>query len=207
MDLTVNVFGQIRDLTQQFIDTVPELPETYKRNIQQYIEPRHTEHIYQCYKQFVTCAHQQQFDKIIDIGSGINFAKMLDTNITTSNPVGRGVGLNEHFHYINKHLNTPTDIRLFDIQTHDNWIETDQQYNLIFVHRFWPWPGLPYPDIIYKRFIKETNRILAADGQLWFYTNDRQTFLHKTGPLPFHPIMRETFVIEKTLLQTIADTL
>ena len=117
MDLTVNVFGQIRDLTQQFIDTVPELPETYKRNIQQYIEPRHTEHIYQCYKQFVTCAHQQQFDKIIDIGSGINFAKMLDTNITTSNPVGRGVGLNEHFHYINKHLNTPTDIRLFDIQT------------------------------------------------------------------------------------------
>jgi SAM-dependent methyltransferase len=154
------------------------LPD-YQSNARQYTDPAH---VVSLFKSFQVCnSLVKEYPTALDIGTGINFYKQINTNITTSNPSQRGIGVKEMYEFINQRINAPVDISLLDINTHDQWIQTEQKFHAVVAHRFLPWAHKPFTVDVYKRFIRECHRVLQPDGVLFYYSNHIDIFFQRAG--------------------------
>lgn len=155
------------------------LPPDYMRNAEQYLSVEFVESLYGSH---IRCNELiSEFDAVLDIGSGINFYSRINPNVTTSNPCERGIGVQELYRFINGKLQCPVDVDLFDINNNDRWIDTEETFEAVIAHRFLPWHHKPFTHDTYKRFLRETHRVLRPGGTLFYYTNHSDIFFNVAG--------------------------
>jgi hypothetical protein len=142
----------------------------YERNISQYDDTEHINMLYLVYLKMILEARKRGYTDILDIGSGIQCAKMIDPTITSSNPQSALTGTAEYFQYINHALNIEDDVVLADCIKESNWINTHNTFDCLLLIRFFPWDLeiLPYTKTIYKNIICELDRTLRPDGVVWY---------------------------------------
>lgn len=167
----------IKHAVEEFLQLSP-LPD-YRRNAEQYLDVKFVESLYVSHMQ---CNERiEKFDTVLDIGTGINFYSHINPKVTTSNPCQRGIGVKELYEFVNGKLQAPVDVGLLDITKHDTWIETTNTYQAVIAHRFLPWSHKPFTRETYKRFLRETYRVLDANGVLFYFTNHRDIFFDVAG--------------------------
>ena len=155
----------------------------YERNITQYEDINHINMLYLVYSKMILEARKRGYTDILDIGSGIQCAKMIDPSITSSNPLKALTGTAEYFQYINHALGVRDDITLNDCMDNHRWIQTHNTFDCLFLIRFFPWDlkVLPYTKTIYRNIIHELDRTLRPDGVVWYNPISHDRFQAMAG--------------------------
>lgn len=155
----------------------------YEHNISQYDDSSHIEMLYIVYMKMIYEARKRGYIDILDIGSGIHCAKVIDPHITSSNPRSAITGTAEYFQYISHALNIKNDVVLSDCISTARWINTYQTFDCLFLIRFFPWDMniLPYTKTIYKNILQELDRVLRPDGVVWYNPIHHEKFKTMAG--------------------------
>lgn len=150
----------------------------YERNISQYDSVEHINMLYIVYSKMILEARKRGYTDILDIGSGIQCAKMIDPSIVSSNPKKALTGTAEYFQYINHALDIKDDVVLKDCMHNTRWIQTHDTFDCLFLIRFFPWDldVIPYTKTIYKNIISELDRTLRPDGVVWYNPISHERF-------------------------------
>lgn len=163
--------------TKQYIDSGEETNPTVIENIKQYLDATHVYETGLFYRDAIQAAREDGNQTIIDIGSGINVAKLIDPDIVTTNPIGLNVNGYKFFRYINKEMGLPVDIELGDLRRDIPWLDTGSlKFDCAFVFRFLPFFGSDYFVSDYKRFINGVRNCLAPNGTVWYNTENEPAF-------------------------------
>jgi SAM-dependent methyltransferase len=97
---------------------------------------------------------------VIDVGSGVGYAKVVDRLVHTANPpVDYQVQVEEM-------LGVERDYDCADCRRHIKWIGTDEQYDFVIIHRFMPWADQEADPLTVLHVFTDVCRILKPNGKL-----------------------------------------
>jgi SAM-dependent methyltransferase len=148
----------LRQYTELFLVDNPDHP--YKNNIQQYLNADHVNNLFDRYRNIIDNVRREGATSIIDVGSGIGFAKHIDPSITTAN-------VNDtFFSEVEEVLDVVKDITLSDCTIVDRWVDTEDKFDCVILYRFMPWAGQTIENDIIIRIFAEMSRILKPNGIL-----------------------------------------
>ena len=148
--------------TKQYLQQNPDHP--YSDNIDQYKNVRRVLWLLSVYKTIVA----QTSGRVLDVGSGIGLAKVIDPHIYTANlPVDDyfNQGTADYFSEVEEFFNIERDYICRDCAVHSRWIETDQLFDSIILHRFLPWDDTVTKKTLVNIFT-EIYRLLSDSGVL-----------------------------------------
>ena len=126
-------------------------------NISQY---KDVEHSLQMLKQYEMLLSITRGGTVIDVGSGVGYAKVIDRSVHTANP------LLDFQVYAEQMLDVECDFLCQDCRLHSKWIGTDQQYDYVILHRFMPWADQEADPAIMLNVFTDVCRILKPEGKL-----------------------------------------
>lgn len=192
--------------TQEYLRSGDERNPDVINNIKQYLEEDRVWGLARSYQLFVEIAREDTNRKLIlDVASGINWAKYIDPNIVTSNPHSVNVYGYRYFNFINNYLNVPTDLVIGDLRRDENWLDTGSlRFDCVICCRFLPFINKSYGDDDYRRFFEGVRGCLAPKGVVWLSTEDEITFLRRVETRNHKDVwskykLREhTYIIEST---------
>ena len=162
--------------SKQFATEVVHLTEQFRKNnpdhseylTQQYLEQDHIEQLFNVYQKVITHARSLGSNTIIDIGSGVGFAGVLDNTITLTNLVATDYDL---FDDCFKHfgLECGVDLKLFKVRRKRNWITTSSKYDAVMLLRFMPFHHQLFNETDFYDLLIEMDRILSDTGVLFYW--------------------------------------
>lgn len=181
MEQTLRDFAKrVVEATQDYIASGSETNPDVIANVRQYTNEDHVYTLGVSYLDIIEFARQDDKKAIIDIASGINWAKVIDPTIITTNPYSVNVYGSKYFDYINTTLNVSTDLIIGDLRRDKNWLDTgSMKFDCAICLRFLPFFGKSYTDADYKNFVDGISNCLTSDGVFWFTTEDAATFLKR----------------------------
>lgn len=141
--------------TKQFLKHNPSHPDY--NNLLQYTDITNLQRIYGCYQQLIN----ESTGSILDIGSGIGFAKMIDKSIHTANMHV------DYFIEIEEMFGVEKDIFCRDCTKFPKWVMTDQQFDSIILHKFLPWDNNVTNQTLFNIF-SDVDRLLNDGGYLLY---------------------------------------
>jgi hypothetical protein len=155
----------------------------YDKNASQYEDKKQIIRLYLLHLKMIVEARKRGYNDILDVGSGINCAKIIDPSISSSNPLYAFTGESDLFRYIGHALDIENDVILGDCFIDANWIQTYNTYDCLFVIRFIPWPSeiVPWSKKIYTNIITELDRVLRPNGVVWYNPIDHEKFKIMSG--------------------------
>lgn len=146
--------------TEQYLQHNPDHP--YRDNIRQYTDKQGVLGLYGVYNIILNHTH----GRVLDVGSGIGIAKLVDPYIHTSNiPAYLNQGPADYFLEVEEFFGLESDYICRDCVQHQRWIETNQSFDSIVLHRFLPWDNTVTKKTIINIFT-EIDRLLNSNGVL-----------------------------------------
>jgi SAM-dependent methyltransferase len=148
--------------TEQYLQHNPDHP--YSNNISQYVDKRGVLKLYHVYNTIITHTH----GSVLDVGSGIGIAKLVDPRILTANLPANyyfNQGPANYFAEVEEFFNLEKDYVCRDCARHQRWIETDHSFDSIILHRFLPWDNTVTNKTLTNIFV-EIDRLLNDNGVL-----------------------------------------
>lgn len=160
---------QLAVFTSSFLRDNPNHPDF--NNIQQYIDVKHSMRMLKQYEMLLAVTRG---GTVIDVGSGVGYAKVVDNRVHTANPPI------DYQVQAEQMLGVERDFDCADCRRHLKWVGTDEQYNYVILHRFMPWADQAADPATMLNIFTEVRRILKPDGKL-LYTPISTKGLHTTG--------------------------
>jgi hypothetical protein len=166
------------DATRQYIADGKDADNpSVIENIMQYTDPDHVLALGRIYREWIDVARDEGRETIIDIASGINWAKFIDPTIVTSNPEAQTVNGYQYLKYINNALNVPVDIILGDMRVSEQWLDVGSlKFDCAMAIRFMPFRDKVYMPDDYKRFVHGVRNCLTPSGVVWLNTENEGMF-------------------------------
>ena len=188
--------------TRKFLDNQPHT--TYSSNIEQYLDVKHNLNILQQYKFLLALTAG---GSVLDIGMGVGFSKIINPNIHTTNPpdIGPPGGFLHFQKYIGKVLNIESDFINGDCRTHLPWIDTDNQYDYIILHRFLPWANETLSHKVFVNIFTDVLRILKECGKV-YYTPISMLGLDTSGWKKIHTGLNTFEITKQQLYHAVYNT-
>lgn len=140
-------------------------------NLQQYKDVQHSMEMLQSYEALLARARE---GSVIDVGSGVGYAKVISKNVYTANPPI------DYWVQVEQIFNVESDFACRDCAQHLRWIGTNQQYDFVILHRFLPWANQIADPKIMLNVFTDVCRILKPNGKL-LYTPISTEGLQTTG--------------------------
>ena len=171
--------ASVVEATRQYLTTDGKDDDpSVVENVKQYTDPDHVLALGRIYNEWINVARDEGRNNIIDIASGINWAKFIDPTIVTSNPEAHTVNGYQYLKYINKALNVPVDIGLGDMRVSDQWLDVGSlKFDCAIAIRFMPFRDKQYTPNDYKRFVYGIRNCLTPSGVVWLNTENEGMFL------------------------------
>lgn len=140
--------------TEAFLRNNPTDPDYI--NLQQYASVEHNTFLIKQYEMLLS----HTSGDVIDIGSGVGFAKVVRPSVRTSN-----VGAN-FFVAFEQLMDIECDYRSFDCLYTDDWVRADTLFDYAILHRFMPWSGQTLDARTKSHMFTGVNRVLKDSGVL-----------------------------------------
>jgi hypothetical protein len=185
--------------TKQYLQQNPSHP--YSNNISQYTDERSVMYLCDVYNTIV--AHTS--GRVLDVGSGIGIAKIIDPYIHTANlPANHffNQGPANYFSEVEELFNLEKDYICRDCARHRRWIETDHTFDSIILHRFLPWDNTVTNNTLFNIFT-EIDRLLNLGGVL-LYTPISTDKLYTSNWLQLSTGMHTFKITKRQLYDTIS---
>ena len=160
---------QLAVFTNSFLRDNPNHPDF--NNIQQYTDVKHSMRMLKQYEMLLAVTRG---GTVIDVGSGVGYAKVLDRFVNTANPPI------DYQVQVEQMLGVERDFDCADCRRHLKWIGTDEQFDYVILHRFMPWADQEADPAIMLNIFTEVCRILKPEGKL-IYTPISIKGLRTTG--------------------------
>jgi SAM-dependent methyltransferase len=157
--------------TKHFIEHNNDHPDV--KNIRQYADFNRVYDLLKQYARIISDIKQQGATSIIDVGSGVGFAKCIDPNITTANMDV------DYFFKVEEVLNVVSDISLFDCTITEKWVNTTHKFDCAILYRFMPWAGKILDNQTIVKVFTEMSRILKPNGVLIYTPINADQFLDR----------------------------
>lgn len=154
----------LASFTEQYLQQNPNHP--YGDNISQYTDKQVVTSLYNVYNTIITHTH----GRVLDVGSGIGIAKLIDPRIHTANlPANYSFdqGPANYFSEVEEFFSLEKDYICRDCAVHRRWIETNQMFDSIILHRFLPWDNKVTNRTLNNVFT-EIDRLLNNSGVLLY---------------------------------------
>ena len=184
--------------TKQYLQQNPNHP--YGDNISQYMDERSVMCLCNAYNTII--AHTN--GRVLDVGSGIGIAKLIDPYIRTANlPANKyfSQGPANYFSEVEELFNLEKDYICRDCARHSRWIDTDHTFDSIILHRFLPWDNTVTNNTLFNIFT-EINRLLNNEGVL-LYTPISTDKLYTSNWLQLSTGMHTFKITKRQLYDTI----
>ena len=171
-------------LTEQFLLDNPHHRDY--TNIQQYTDITNVLAVYEQYEKLISHTHGD----VLDVGSGVGFAKHINPAILTTNLT------NDYFYSMEKALNVKKDYWCSNCITNPKWIQTPKQFDYVILHRFLPWNGETLAPEVRYNMLSGVHNVLRDGGTL-LYTPINAKAVNVEGWSLMNSTALPTFIITK----------
>ena len=188
----------LASFTEQYLQQNLNYP--YSDNISQYMDAQGVMSLHSVYNTIITHTH----GRVLDVGSGIGIAKLIDPRIYTANlPANYSFnqGPANYFSEVEEFFNLEKNYICRDCARYRRWIETDHTFDSIILHRFLPWDDTVTNNTLLNIFT-EINRLLN-DGGVLLYTPISIDKLYTSNWLKLSTGMHTFKITKRQLYDTI----
>ena len=166
---------------EQFLDKQPYHVD--RDNISQYTSLSHVRDVYNRYEMVLAPIR----GSVIDVGSGVGFAKNILPSIHTANLPG------DFFIQAEKALGVRCDFLCINCKYSSKWIHTPHLYDYVILNRFMPWNDQQLTPEVERNIFTGTYNILKDSGTLLYIPLNIKYFDNK----PWKRVNSSILVITK----------